>query len=295
MQTEAIRAFVTVCDRGSFQAAAETLHLSQPTISKRLAALETRLGHDLFDRVGRGVALTEAGHAYLPHARELLAVVQDGRRALDNLDADTGGPLRLALSHHVGLHRMPEVLRAYIARYPKVAPEIVFVDSEAACRSVLNGERELAVITLPSPAPPGLVEDCIWADPMSIFVGRDHALATAGTIDVADLAAYPAVLPPVESYTYAIIADALGQSGLEIEPRMTSHYLETLRMLAGVGIGWTVLPTSMQHPELTRVELPDVVIERRLGAIRHPRRSLSNAARALLTMLDALREPKAPA
>ena len=78
MQTEAIRAFVTVCDRGSFQAAAETLHLSQPTISKRLAALETRLGHDLFDRVGRGVALTEAGQGL--HAR-LWTVYEEAIRA----------------------------------------------------------------------------------------------------------------------------------------------------------------------------------------------------------------------
>ncbi|MBS62842.1 LysR family transcriptional regulator [Salinisphaera sp.] len=290
MQTEAIRAFVTVCDQGSFQAAANALHLSQPTISKRLASLETRLGHELFDRVGRGVALTEAGRAYLPHARELLAVVQDGRRALDNLHVETTGPLRLALSHHVGLHRMPEVLRAYVARHPNVTPEIVFLDSEAACRSVVNGDCELAVITLPTPPHPGLVEDCIWNDPMSVFVGQDHALANAGQVNVADLARYPAVLPPVESYTYDIVAAALAPYGLTLDPRMTSHYLETLRMLAGVGIGWTVLPTSMQHPELTRLELPGVHIERRLGAIRHPRRSLSNAARALLTMLDARRD-----
>ncbi len=290
MQTEAIRAFVTVCDQGSFQAAANALHLSQPTISKRLASLETRLGHELFDRVGRGVALTEAGRAYLPHARELLAVVQDGRRALDNLHVETTGPLRLALSHHVGLHRMPEVLRAYVARHPNVTPEIVFLDSEAACRSVVNGDCELAVITLPTPPHPGLVEDCIWNDPMSVFVGQDHALANAGQVNVADLARYPAVLPPVESYTYDIVAAALAPYGLPLDPRMTSHYLETLRMLAGVGIGWTVLPTSMQHPELTRLELPGVHIERRLGAIRHPRRSLSNAARALLTMLDARRD-----
>ncbi|WP_348767382.1 LysR family transcriptional regulator [uncultured Salinisphaera sp.] len=290
MQTEAIRAFVTVCDQGSFQAAADTLHLSQPTISKRLASLESRLGHELFDRVGRGVALTEAGRAYLPHARELLAVVQDGRRALDNLHAETAGPLRLALSHHVGLHRMPEVLRAYVAHHPNVTPEIVFQDSEAACRSVVKGDCELAVITLPTPSHPGLVEDCIWDDPMSVFVGHDHALASARRVEIADLAAYPAVLPPVDSYTYAIIVAAFGPYGLTLAPRMTSHYLETLRMLAGVGIGWTVLPTSMQHPELTRLELPGLHMERRLGAIRHPRRSLSNAARALLAMLDAQRE-----
>lgn len=291
MQTESVRAFVTVCDQGAFQRAAEQLHLSQPTISKRLASLEARLGQDLFDRVGRGVALTEAGRAYLPHARELLAVLDDGLRALDNLGDRITGTLRIALSHHVGLHRMPAVLRAYVQRYPDVAPEITFMDSEAACRSIANGERELAVITLPTPARPELVEDCIWHDPMSVFVGRDHALAARGALRCADLAGYPAVLPPLESYTYALIAAAFRRQGVTIDARMTSHYLETLRMLAGVGIGWTVLPTSMQHPELVPLALPELHIERRLGAIRHPRRSLSNAAGALLTELESVRDP----
>lgn len=290
MQTEAIRAFVSVCDLGSFQAAAAALHLSQPTVSKRLNALETRLGHPLFDRIGRGVALTEAGRAYLPHARELLAVIQDGTRALDNLAAHTAGPLHLALSHHVGLHRMPDVLRAYVRRFPDVAPEIVFKDSEAACRSVANGERELAVITLPSPAHPDLVEEYIWRDPMSVFVGRDHALARNEHVSATDLTDWPAVLPPTDSYTYAIIAQGLARLNVHVAPRMTSHYLETLRMLAGVGIGWTVLPTSMEHPELVRLNVSGLSLTRRLGAIRHPRRSLSNAARAMLAMLEQARD-----
>ena len=286
MQTESIRAFVTICDQGSFQAAARTLHLSQPAISKRLANLEERLGHPLFDRVGRGVALTEAGRAYLPHARELLAVLTDGQRALDNLGGRVAGPLRLALSHHVGLHRMPAVLRTYVRRYPDVEPQILFMDSETACRAVANGTRELAVITLPTSPHPVLTEHAIWDDPMRVFVGRDHALAQRRAVDVADLAAHAAILPPVDSYTYAIIESALAAHDVAVAPRMTSHYLETLRMLAGVGIGWTVLPASMAHPELVRLELPGLALHRRLGAVRHPQRSLSNAAARLLALLE---------
>ncbi|GAB3683019.1 LysR family transcriptional regulator [Salinisphaera aquimarina] len=290
MQTEAIRAFVAVCDLGSFQSAADALHLSQPAVSKRLANLESRLGHALFDRVGRGVALTEAGRAYLPHAREMLAVLQDGERALDNLGGHVAGPLRLALSHHVGLHRMPDILRAYVQRYPDVAPEIVFEDSEAACRSVVNGDRELAVITLPTPAHPILLEEDIWADPMSVFVSRSHALATGAALEPAALANHPAVLPPTESYTYAIIRAALASHGVTIAPRMTSHYLETLGMLAGAGMGWTVLPSSMRQDDLVRLEIKGLSIGRRLGAIRHPQRSLSNAAGAMLAMLEQARD-----
>ncbi|MES1925073.1 LysR family transcriptional regulator [Salinisphaera sp. T31B1] len=285
MQTDAIRAFVAICDLGSFQAAADTLHLSQPAISKRLATLEQRLGHALFDRVGRGVALTEAGRAYLPHARELLAVLADGQRALDNLGGKVAGPLRLALSHHVGLHRMPDILRAYIRHYPQVSPEVVFLDSEAACRRVANGELEIAVITLPTVADPQLVETHIWDDPMRVFAAHEHPLARSSPVGAAALAEHPAVLPPTESYTYGIVVAALARLGVTVTPRMTSHYLETLQMLAATGIGWTVLPASMHHEELVPVEVRGLALTRRLGVIRHPQRSLSNAAGALLTML----------
>src|SRR5699024_8103849 len=156
MQTEAVAAFVAVCELGSSQAAAERLNISQPAVSKRLTTLETRLGHRLFDRVGRRLALTEAGTAYLPHAREMLAVLGDGRRTLANLGDDVGGQLRLGLSHHVGLHRMPPVLQAFVSAYPHVELDIAFADSEAACQAVANGGRELAVITLPQPPHPVL-------------------------------------------------------------------------------------------------------------------------------------------
>jgi len=290
MQIEAIRAFVGICDLGSFQAAADRLHTSQPAISKRMANLEDQLGHALFDRVGRGVALTEAGRAYLPHARELLAVLTDGRRALDNLGGEVAGTLRLALSHHVALHRMPAILRAYVQRYPAVTPEIRFLDSEAACRRVATGDLELAVITLPTPAHPLLVEDPIWADPMSVFVARDHTLATSTPLAVSALADHPAVLPPAESYTSAIIIAAMRALDVLVVPRMTSHYLETLQMLAAAGLGWTVLPSSMQHPELVRLDIEGLELHRKLGAIRHPQRSLSNAGRALLQMLEDTRD-----
>src|SRR5699024_5193193 len=174
MQTETVEAFVAICDLGSFQAAADRLHVSQPAVSKRLANLEARLGQPLFDRVGRQLALTEAGAAYLPHARELLSVLDDGRRVLDNLGDRVAGRLRMGLSHHVGLHRMPAVLRAYVQAYPQVEMDIAFTDSEAACQAVVNGEQELAVITLPVPAHPVLVQQCIWDDPMGVFVAPEH-------------------------------------------------------------------------------------------------------------------------
>ncbi|MGA9470562.1 MAG: LysR family transcriptional regulator, partial [Candidatus Macondimonas sp.] len=72
MDLNALVAFVAVASEGSFSRAAANLYLTQPAISKRIAALEQDLGAPVFDRIGRGIALTEAGRALLPRARDIL-------------------------------------------------------------------------------------------------------------------------------------------------------------------------------------------------------------------------------
>ena len=295
MRIDALQAFVAIAETGSFNEAAARLHLSQPGISKRVAALEARLGYRLLDRVARGVSLTEAGRAYLPYARETLAALADGDRALANLNTRIEGELSIALSHHVAMHRMPPVLRAYIADFPAVDPQIVFEDSEAACERVVAGTSELAVITLPRIDHPRLVTTPIWHDPLGIYVSPEHELANGRALSVDELARVPAVLPPVESHTYAILRDAFAARQATPQARMTSHSLETLAMLAGVGLGWTILPKAMPHG-LYEPRVPDLVMSRTLGVVRHPQRHLSNAARALLGRIEVSYEsaPSAP-
>src|SRR5690606_41608381 len=94
MELAGLEAFVAVAESNGFSAAGERLRLTQPAVSKRIAVLEQHLGRRLFDRIGREVALTEAGRALLPRARRILGELEDTRRALGNLDADVGGRLR---------------------------------------------------------------------------------------------------------------------------------------------------------------------------------------------------------
>ena len=149
MDIASLHAFVAIADSGSFSLAADCLRLTQPAVSKRVAALETELNVRLFDRLGRAVRLTEAGTVLLPRARRILAEVDDSRRALRNLSGSVVGPLILATSHHIGLHRLPPVLRAFTTQYPRVRLDMRFMDSEIACAAVLRGEVELAIVTLP--------------------------------------------------------------------------------------------------------------------------------------------------
>ena len=147
-----LNAFIAIAETGSFSGAGERLHLTQPAISKRIAGLEQQLKVRLFDRLGREVGLTEAGRALLPRAYQILNVLDDTRRALTNLTGEVSGRLTLATSHHIGLHRLPPILRTFTRQYPNVALDIQFLDSEVAYEEILHGRAEVAVVP---PAPPG--------------------------------------------------------------------------------------------------------------------------------------------
>ena len=280
-----LRAFIEVAETASFSLAAAQLHLTQPAISKRVAALESGLGARLFDRIGRAVQLTEAGHALLPRARCILAELEDSRRALANLSGQVAGPLSLATSHHIGLHRMPATLRAFVQRYPQVALDMHFMDSEAACRAVETGDFEIAVVTLPPDDRPNLERIVVWDDPLAAVCAPDHPLAERRRVRIEQLAEYPAILPASSTYTRQIAEKAFHELGLELRSSLSTNYLETIKMLVSVGLGWSVLPQTMVDRQLYRLSVPRLRLQRTLGIVRHRGRTLSNAARAMMELL----------
>ena len=205
MDFAALEAFVTVAEQGSFSRAAEALHLTQPAVSKRVAALEGELEARLFDRIGRKVNLTEAGDALLANARRILQELAESRRVIANLSTQVRGRLSLATSHHAGLHRLPPVLRIYTKQYPQVELDLHFMDSESACSAVEHGDLELAVVTLPADPSDKLKLTKLWDDPLDIVVAKEHPLAAKRRLSIAALAQFPAILPAVGTFTREII------------------------------------------------------------------------------------------
>ena len=285
MDTQFLSAFLEVADSGSFSRAAERLHLSQPAVSKRIAALERQLRRPLFDRVGRSIALTDAGRTLLPYAQRALEDIEDGRRALSHLSGQVAGRLSIGTSHHVGLHRLPPVLKKFTQDYPDVDLDIHFMDSEVACEAVLAGRLELGIVTLPTQPLPQLRMRRAWPDPLAVVAAPDHPLAQRARLRLADLAEHPAVLPDEATYTHRIVKAALQKHGLEPRVRLATNYLETLKMLAAIGLGWSVLPRSMLDRTLRALRIPGLQMHRDLGAVWHERRTLSAAAQALLGKL----------
>jgi len=278
-------AFVAVADTRSFSVASEHLFLTQPAISKRISALEAELDVQLFDRIGRKVSLTEAGKALLTRAQSILQQVEDSKRAIQNLSGHVAGKLSIGTSHHIGLHRLPPVLRAFTHTYPEVELDLHFMDSEEACHAIEHGELELGIVTLPLKPEKILHTYEVWPDPLDIVVNPTHPLTRLKKITPEQLAEYSAILPTRGTYTRQIFEHTMSKHKLELKVGLSTNYLETIKMMVSVGLGWSVLPRSMLGKELKTLNIDGIKLERKLGVVWHSGHTLSNAAQAMAQLL----------
>ena len=281
------KAFLAVAEKGSFSKAADGLFITQPAISKRVALLEEQLGHSLFDRLGRKVFLNEAGRALLPVAQRILLEVQESQRVINNLSGEISGKLPLVTSHHIGLRRLPTVLKDFTKHYPKVRLDLAFMDSENACHEIEQGHFELGVVTLPLLAPKTLKLTPLWSDHLTIATSVDHPLALRAaqqkkTLNFDDLANYPAILPSVGTYTRTIIEDPIIKKHSSLDVILETNYLETIHMMVSIGLGWSALPRTMIDKGLVEIPIHGLHIQRELGIVQHTERSLSNASKAFI-------------
>ena len=279
-------AFVAVAETASFSDAAEQLFVTQPAISKRVSSLERELEVQLFDRIGRKVTLTEAGSALLTRARAILQQVEDSKRAIKNLSGHIAGKLSIGTSHHIGLHRLPPVLRAFTHAYPDVELDLHFMDSEEACFAIEHGEIEMGIVTLPLQPAKLLQTIELWRDPLDFVVNQSHPLLKSSNITTKQLSKYAAILPTKGTYTRQIFEHTMAKHKLELKVGLSTNYLETIKMMVSVGLGWSVLPRSMLSKELHTLKIEDIKLERKLGIVWHSGHTLSNAANAMSQLLQ---------
>ncbi|OGT74557.1 MAG: hypothetical protein A3H44_09090 [Gammaproteobacteria bacterium RIFCSPLOWO2_02_FULL_57_10] len=292
MDTQNLQAFVAVALSRSFSLAAEKLHITQPAISKRIHMLEQQLDTQLFDRIGRQVSLTEAGRTLLPHAESILAAMHTARQAVADLSGETKGQLKLITSHHIGLHRLPKILREYTERYPLVELDIRFMDSGQAYAAVLKGDCDLGIITEVAQHDTALNTRTVWTDTMLFVAAPQHPLSQLNTVTLADISPYQALLPERRFYTTQLVEELFTRNGLTIKINLATNYLETIKALISAGYAWSVLPQSMLQDgalKVLSVQSPDsaapISITRNLDCIYHRQRLMSNAGKAFLDLL----------
>ncbi|MDO3386447.1 LysR family transcriptional regulator [Gilvimarinus sp. SDUM040013] len=286
MDTQQLATFIAVAESGSFSRAAERLYLTQPAISKRIALLEQSVGAKLFDRIGKKVSLTHAGEVLIPRAKQILILVGEAERAIENLNNRIAGKLSIATSHHIGLHRLPPALQSFSRAYPEVNLDLHFLDSEKALTAVEQGLFDLGVITLPDNPAPGICHIPIWRDDLQFVASPNHPLA-GQPIDLNNLAEYKAILPDNNTYTTALVESMFQAQHLTLNVDMVTNHLDTIKMMVAIGLGWGVLPTSMIDSSLCSLNLAAPSLSRTLGVVYHGGRSQSNPAQKFIASLQS--------
>lgn len=286
MDTDCLKGFIAVAHSRSFSKAARTLYITQPAVSKRIAALETHLNHTLFDRLGKEVALTEAGKALLPEAQKILQSIKDTERSIRELSGEIVGTLHVATSHHIGLHHLPPVLRAFVSQHRNVNLQFDFLDSEQAHEKVIKGECELAIVTLAPKLEAPLEGQIIWHDPLKFVAGLEHPLTKESSLSLKQLSQQAAILPDLNTFTGRLVKATFDKASLPLKLNMTTNYLETIKMMVSVGLGWSILPTTLIDEHMQILDVPEANLQRELGVIKHQKRSLGNAAKAFYRVLE---------
>ena len=286
MDTQNLKAFITVAEIGSFSAAADQLHLTQPAVSKRINLLEQQLDTQLFDRIGRQVSLTEAGRTLLPLAQNIILAMRDARQQIMDLRSNVSGELRLVTSHHIGLHRLPAILRKFANNYPEVELDIQFEDSEQAYLCVLAGDYDLGIVTRSPVTDARISYQSVWLDRLVFVAAADHPLGQSESVTLEEICRHPALLPDHKFLTTRVVEELFHGRGLKLQTIMSTNYLETIRALISVGYGWGVLPEIMvSEDNVVRLPVKDVALHRNLDCIYHRDRSLSRPAKAFLELL----------
>jgi len=286
MQISQINAFLAVAELQSFSLAAERLHITQPAVSKRIRQLEENMKTTLFDRIGKKSILTPNGRALMPHAERILLEVKTFKTNLEHQQDKPSGILSLATSHHVGLHRLPQILRDYKIEYPEVDLDLHFMDSEDACIAIANNELELAIVTLPEIPDDRLDLQPVWTDQLKIVLAPDHPLSNLPGINSDDLLEYPAILPSAGTFTRKIINNYFAANKDSMKIILETNYLETIKVMVSANLGWSMLPISMLDNSVISKPLGGLDIKRSLGIVTRKSRSLSPNSVAMIEMLQ---------
>lgn len=184
-----LRVFLAVADTESFTAAAGSLGYTQSAVSRQVAALEHEVGSPLFDRLPRGVRLTDAGRALLPRARVVLDQVDLARRDLADLRGLAAGRVRVGAFATAGAVLLPRTVAAFRTAYPGVALSLDEGLTARLLTRVAADELDIAVVTAPPGNPPADAEfHHLLDEVMLVALPRDHRLARRRRIRIAELA-----------------------------------------------------------------------------------------------------------
>jgi DNA-binding transcriptional LysR family regulator len=285
-----LRAFIAVAELASFRAAAETIHLSQPALSRRIDKLEDALGVRLFDRDTRNVELTAVGRDFARKARTLLDDLDAMLLGMRDVAANRWGQVTLACIPSTVHYFLPAVLRQYHERFPRIRMHIIDESANEVLAAVVHGEAELG-LNMTGSDEPTIEFEPLLNEPFVAACHRDHPLARQRTVTWAELAHHDFMTMDKASGNRLVLDLALASMRERPQACFETRHVSTLVGFVESGLGVAAVPRlSMPrkgHPLLVSVPIVDPEVTRTVGLIKRRGRSLSPAAEHLYAMLRA--------
>ena len=287
MELSQLRYAIAIAETGNFTRAAERSHVTQPSLSQQILNLESEVGHKLFHRLGRKAVLTEAGLTFIERARRILFEVDNAAKELsDHPSLDR----RIVVG---GLPTiMPYLLAPLIARCRTEHPNLIIHAREDfradLTRGVIEGELDLAVVTLPVKDVHISVEPLL-TEPLLLVVGKGHPFASRSEINLNDVAEETFVTTADSSILAAQIRSIFGDHQFTLKIGYRCAQVTTLKAFVAMGAGISILPQVMRVPEdrdkLVYLRLTGSTPVREIGIIRHLQRYQSRGAEQFLSLL----------
>lgn len=286
MELHQLEYLVAVAEEASFTKAAARVHVAQSGVSAQIRRLERELGHELFDRSGRSVRLTEAGEAALPLARAALSAV-----AAIGVMADE---FRGVLRGHVAVGMMtscpPDIITSTLAAFHDQHPGVDVTLTEAPSAELIEGVRRgtvhLAVIGFASPPTGGIQVEVINDDVLVAAVGRRHTLASRTAMSPRTLVKYDLICLPQGSGIRTSLEEGCAAARLHARVALEASNPEVVADLAASGLGVAVLPESYARTRddlhLVRLSRPTFYV--RVGVAWRADMRLPPAATALVSL-----------
>lgn len=290
MTLEQLRVFVAVAERQHVTRAAEALHLTQSAVSAAIAALESRHETRLFDRVGRGIALTEAGSLFLAEARAVLARAEAAELALAELGGLRRGVLSVQASQTIASYWLPRHLVAFRRAHPGIDIRLTIGNTAQVAAAIHEGTAELGFVE-------GAVDNAVLRsirvarDQMVVVVAPTHPWAGCQRVLPRELVESEWVLREPGSGTRSAFESALAGFGvkrgdLRVALELPSN--EAVRGAVEAGLGATAISASVAAPSIEAGLLHQVALslpQRQFHVLRHAERHGSRAADALMRLI----------
>jgi len=252
-------AFIAAADCGSFSRAAELLSVAQPSLSNRIQSLEREVGQSLFERMGRGVKLTDAGVAFLPYAQRVLRTLNDGLMVLEGTRDGVAGRLTIGAAPAVGTYVLPRLLKIFCDNRGGVDVMVRTGHSDEVLQMVLDDDVQVGFGRPINH--PDVRTIVLYRDQLVLVVSSEHRYAKKGSVRVEDLAEDSLILFDRDSGYYGMILSLFRDLGVVPHQQMQLDSIEATKKMVEQNLGIALLPELSVDREIRLGTLHKVHIE----------------------------------